>query len=82
VSSPASTVLTVLRRQSLLLWVQLLLAAARLAIFAGAYVVGASPESTLEMFVAVSTLSGLGSAFMTYFIAREADLARSRPNAR
>jgi O-antigen/teichoic acid export membrane protein len=77
VSSPASTVMTVLRRQSLLLKVQILLALARLTVFAWAYWIGASPETTLQAFVAVSAVSNSSSVFMTYFIARKADRTRS-----
>jgi len=76
VSSPAATVMTVLRRQSMLLKVQILLALARLTVFAWAYTTNASPETTLQAFVAVSAVSASGSIFMTYFIVRRADQTR------
>jgi O-antigen/teichoic acid export membrane protein len=75
VSSPASTVMTVLRRQALLLRAQILLAIARLTVFAIAYAVSATPETTLHAFVAVSAIASVGSIFITYVMARRADRA-------
>jgi O-antigen/teichoic acid export membrane protein len=79
ISNPAGTVMTVLRKQALLLRVQILLAVARLAVFAVAYKVSASPEATLQAFVAVSTLAGFGSVLTTWVIVRRADRQRSAP---
>jgi O-antigen/teichoic acid export membrane protein len=79
ISNPAGTVMTVLRKQALLLRVQILLAIARLAVFAVAYKMSASPEATLQAFVAVSTLAGVGSVLTTYVIVRRADRQRSGP---
>lgn len=79
ISNPAGTVMTVLRKQALLLRVQILLAIARLAVFAVAYKVSASPEATLQAFVAVSALAGFGSVLTTYVIVRRADRQRSGP---
>jgi O-antigen/teichoic acid export membrane protein len=73
VSSPATTVLTVMRRQALLLKVQILLALARLAVFVVAYRLAASPEATLQAFVAVSATAAFGSALATYVIVHRRD---------
>jgi O-antigen/teichoic acid export membrane protein len=73
VSNPATTVMTVLRKQALLLRVQILLAIARLAIFGIAYKVAASAEATLQAFVTVSAIAAFGSVVVTYVIVRRAD---------
>jgi O-antigen/teichoic acid export membrane protein len=77
ISNPAATVMTVLRRQALLLHVQTLLAIARLIVFAVAYKLSASPEATLQAFVAVSAVATGGSVLTTYVIVRRADRASS-----
>jgi O-antigen/teichoic acid export membrane protein len=74
-SSPANTVMIVLRRQAMLLRLQILLAVARITVFAVAYAFAASPEATLRGFVAVGALSAFGSIFATYFIVRRSDRA-------
>ena len=79
ISTPATTVMTVLRRQAIVLRVQIMLAIARLAVFGVAYVLAATPEATLHAFVAVSAISSFAGVFITYGIARRADRARSTP---
>lgn len=76
VSHPAATVLTVLRRQPLMLQVQIALALARIAVFALAHRLAATPEATLHAFVAVSCVASLGSVVGAFMIARNADRAR------
>jgi lipopolysaccharide exporter len=76
VSHPASTVMTVLRRQRLLLQVQVALAVARIAVFALALARAASPATTLQAFVAVSCVASFSSVIATFVIARNADRAR------
>jgi lipopolysaccharide exporter len=77
IAGPAATVLTVLRRQALLLHVQLLLTVVRIAIFALAHLMDASAEATLQAFVAVSALSSFGSVLATYVVTRRADRAKA-----
>jgi O-antigen/teichoic acid export membrane protein len=70
ISNPASAAMTVLRKQPLLFKAQAVLAVARAAVFAIAYVTGASAEETLRGFVLVSAIAGIGSSTMTYVVAR------------
>jgi O-antigen/teichoic acid export membrane protein len=76
ISSPATTVMTVLRKQALLLRVQILLAIARLTVFGIAYRIEASAEATLHAFVIVSAIAAFGSVVVTYVIVRRADRLR------
>jgi O-antigen/teichoic acid export membrane protein len=77
VSNPAAAVMTVLRRQAMLFWAQLLLAAARMTVFAVAMITTAAVESTLHAFVIVSAFAAISSCIMAYMIARRSDRQRN-----
>jgi len=81
VSNPAAATMTVLRRQAVLFKAQIVLAAARIAVFGVALVTTAGPESTLRAFVIVSAVAAVSSCIMTYLIAHRVDQRRNVPTS-
>jgi O-antigen/teichoic acid export membrane protein len=61
VMAPCKGLYIVLRRQRLLLWLELCLTVLRLGVFGWAYMIGATPQWTLQTFVTVTVIGNLAT---------------------
>jgi O-antigen/teichoic acid export membrane protein len=70
---PASTVMIVLRKQSILLSMHLGILVCRLGVFIAAYALSATPEWTLRTFAIVSTVCQVGLIANSFRLVHHAD---------
>jgi lipopolysaccharide exporter len=62
--APCSAIYIVLRRQRLLLWIQVVLTVLRVSVFGVAYTIDSSPQWTLQMFVTVTVVGNIATILL------------------